>query len=139
MISEFRPECTVNLWLEANGQPAKRAWVCAIEVAGKRIVTARKFLGIVSVEEAEASVLLFGLRRVRRLLQEKVEVRGNFPVEGMLGKAKAVGRRGEPDLQSERAEITSIWESIRLVRGARITPADGALLAEEAKKVFRRR
>jgi hypothetical protein len=73
------------------------------------------------------------------LLQEKVEVRANFPVEGMLGKAKNVGRRPGPDLQSERAEITSIWESIRLIRGARISAGAGSLLAEEAKKVFRRR
>lgn len=139
MISEFRPECTVNLWLEANGQPAKRAWLCSLEVAGKRVLVARKFLGIVSVEEAELNALLFGLRRARRLLQEKVEVRANFPVEGVLEAKKNPGRRTGPDLQSGKEEAAQIWASIRLIRGGRLDPSSAAFLAEEAKKAFRRR
>ncbi|MGE3261239.1 MAG: hypothetical protein AB7K68_05630 [Bacteriovoracia bacterium] len=138
MISEFKADCTVNLWVEANGNPAKRAWVCALQIDGKRLIVARKFLGIVSGEEAEFSALLFGLRRARRLLQEKVDVLANFPLEGMTEVRKSSGRRGGPDLQSEREEVAQIWSSIRLKRGGKLAPENAAFLAEEAKKAFRR-
>ncbi|MGZ3695332.1 MAG: hypothetical protein ACXWQO_14535 [Bdellovibrionota bacterium] len=138
MITEFKADCTVNLWLEANGQPAKRAWICSVEIAGKRLIVARKFLGIVSVEEAEHLALLFGLRRACRLLQEKVDVLANFPVEGITDGAKKPGRRGGPDLQSVREEIAKLWSSIRLKRTGKLKPESATFLAEEAKKIFRR-
>jgi hypothetical protein len=138
MISEFKADCTVNLWVEANGQPARRGWICSLAIDGKSLIVARKFLGIVSVEQAEFSALLFGLRRARRLLQDKVDILANFPVEGMTEFRKKTGRRGEPDLQSERAEVAEIWAAIRLKRAGKLKPESATFLAEEAKKAFRR-
>lgn len=139
MISEFKADCTVNLWIEASGHPTKFAWACAIEVDEKRILTLRKFLGMISVDEAETSALLVGLRRARRLLQEKVEVRANFPLEGRFDGKKNSGRRRGPDLQSEWEEISALWTGTRLIRAGKLDPRHAKILADEARKMFRRR
>lgn len=134
MMQEFKADCTINLRLDDGGRQGKYSWSCELDIGGKKIVTAKRFLGAVSRAEAEAGVVLFGLRQAQRLLQEKVELHANFPVEGIAEKKAFTSRGRGPDLQSERNEIAQLWAGFRLKR---IGPAK-AVHVNGGKEKFRR-
>ena len=118
-MTDFHPDCTINLHLELRGKPAKLAWVCSIShPKSGRIVLARRFLGLVSPEEAQLRALLFGLRQTGRLLQEKVEAAATFPLESWLGEVEP--RRLAPELKPLREEARRLWDGFRYRRIARL-------------------
>lgn len=137
-MQDFNADCTIKVWVEALGKPAKLAWACEIAVGGRSLVRARKFLGIVPREEAELSACVFGVSQAARLLQEKVELRASFSAEDTWEKRASPGRGRGPDLQSERTKLARLWNGIRLRRVARLTPAEASAIGAEAKKAFRR-
>lgn len=137
-MTDFRPDCTINLHVEPRGKPAKIAWSCSLAHAKRgRIVVARRFLGLVSREEAQLRALLFGLRQAARLLQEKVEIAATFPVEEWL--ADESPRRLAPELKPLREEAARFWMGFRYRRVARMAEPEARPLREEAEKAFRRR
>jgi hypothetical protein len=137
-MTDFRPDCIINLHLELQGKPAKVAWSCSIEHSKRgRIVHARRFLGLVSREEAELKALLFGLRQTARLLQEKVVVAATFPVEAYL--ADVPPRRLPPELKGAREEALRFWTGFRLRRIGRVAGDEARQLRDDAEKSFRRR
>lgn len=136
-MTDFHPDCTINILLLAQGRPAKYVWVCSLVTRESvRLVTARRFAGIVSREQAEASALLFGMKQAERLLQEKVQLSADFQpfTEGHSG-----GRHKDPGVQLMKAEAEKIWSSFRLRKMARIAPDEERLLKEEAEKGFARK
>jgi hypothetical protein len=139
-MTEFHADCTINIHLEARGQPAKLAWSCSLVYAKRgRIVLARGFLGKMGREEAELAALGFGLAQAHRLQQEKVDLAATFPVEGIDGDGKRAGRTAAPGIKSKRSELMESWQRFRLRRIARINPEEAQLLRETAGKAFERK
>jgi hypothetical protein len=137
-MTDFRPDCTINLHCELRGKPAKIAWSCSIVHPKRgRIVVARRFLGLVSREEAQLRALLFGLREAARLLQEKVEATATFPVEEWLGEEGP--RRLAPELKPLREEAARCWAGFRYRRAGRMSGEEALALRGEAENAFRRR
>lgn len=137
-MTDFRPDCTINLHVEARGKPAKVAWVCSITHARRgRLVLARRFLGLVPRGEAELRALLFGLRETQRLLQEKVEVAATFPLDGLLGE-EIRGRRVPAELAPLREDATRLWNAFRLHRCGRLEGGEALALREDGERAFLR-
>ena len=107
-MTDFKPDCTINLHVELRGKPAKIVWCCSMEQArAGRVILARRFLGLVNREEAELQVLLFGMRQAARFLQEKVEIRASFSAEDHLLKERS-GNRTPQELKPLRAEAVRL-------------------------------
>jgi hypothetical protein len=137
-MTDFRPDCIINLHAEFRGKPAKVAWACSIEHAkAGRVVAARRFLGVVPRDEAEISAVLFGLRQASRFLQEKVELRATFSLEGKLG--GGTGRPPPRELRPAHDEAARLWEGFRLRRTGRVSPDEALALREEAEKAYLRK
>jgi hypothetical protein len=135
-MADFKPDCTINLHVEARGKPAKLAWSCSVSHARSgRLALARRFIGLSSREETELRALLFGLRQASRLLQEKVEVAATFGLDGRLDDS----RRVPPELKPLRDEAHRLWEGFRYRRIGKLSPAVSRELGEEAEKAYRRR
>jgi hypothetical protein len=139
-MTEFRADCTINVHIEARGNPAKFAWSCSI-LYGKRgrVVIARGFLGKSGREEAELAALAFGIGQALRLKQEKVDLAGTFALEGILDAEKPSGRGASESVRLKKRELISVWQGFRLRRVATIRPEEANLLREEAGKAFGRK
>jgi len=139
-MTEFRPECTINLHVESQGKPAKLAWSCSIaHHRSGRVACARKFLGIVPREEAELHALLFGLEQAKRLLQEKVEIAAAFSLKELL-EGEARGARGmSPERKAMREGARREWETFRLRRISPLGREEQAFLRDLAEGAYRRR
>jgi hypothetical protein len=134
-MQDFHPECTINLLIQAQGRPSKYVWACSILTRNSvRLVFARRFLGMVSREQAEWNALLFGLRQAERLQQEKVQLSSSFSLS--LG---AAGKLRCPELQSLKAQAEGIWNGFRLRKTGKIDPAEEDFLKESAAKAFSRK
>jgi hypothetical protein len=137
-MTDFRPDCTINLHVELRGKPAKLAWACSITHPRRgRLVLARKFVGVVPREEAEISALLFGLRQASRFLQEKVEVAASFSVDRLLAGGESA--RAAPEVRAIREEAKRRWEEFRLRRSGSLTPLEAVALRAEAERSYRSR
>lgn len=138
-MTDFRPDCTINLHVELRGKPAKVSWACSIAI-GKHgtVVMARRFLGIVSRDEAELAALLFGLAQAQRLQQEKVEIAATFSLDGRLADDGGA-RRLPPELRPRRDEAARIWSSFRLAKEGRVAPERALALREAAVGAFARK
>ncbi|HEY8280646.1 MAG TPA: hypothetical protein VIH99_13535 [Bdellovibrionota bacterium] len=138
-MTEFRPDCIINLHVEARGRPEKLAWACTI-VHAKRgvLVAARKFLGLFPRETAETEALLFGLGQAARLLQEKVEVAATFPLDRMLTD-NISGRRIPPGLKLKSEEIAKVWSGFRFKRITDLRGTEAEGLREDAEKAYERK
>lgn len=140
MMQEFKPDCTINLHLESKGKPSKYAWVCSVSSdKQKNIVVARGFLGITSIELAQALALQFALRFAENLRREKVWLCTSFPAEGMLIDDKKIKKSSRPqEARLQLEEVKKIWESIRLKRWKKIEEKDLKFLREEVNASFAR-
>lgn len=95
---------------------------------------ARKFLGIVSRDQAEWSALLFGLKQAERLQQEKVQLCSGFNLS-----LDSPGKHRDPEVQLKKAEAEGIWKSFRLSKTGRVDPEEEAFLQREVAKAFSRK
>ncbi len=97
---------------------------------------ARKYSADLSRENAEREALLFGLQQTQRLLQEKVDVAANFPLEGMLPAGeKMPGRPKGTGVNLKLGEqIAKAWLSFRLRRVTRMVAAEAEFLRKEASQ-----
>lgn len=139
-MNDFKADCTINLHVESRGNPAKQVWVCSITHAKRgRVLLSRKFLGIVSRDEAEMLALRFGIKQALRLLQEKVDVAATFPLESHLKLENSPGRGRTPELKLLREELVSYWGDFRLKRVAKLLPSEAAVLQDNAEKAFQRK
>lgn len=136
-MTDFRPECIINLHVEIRGKPARLSWACSItrEKHG-RVVLARKLLGDVPREEAEIAALEFGFAQANRFQQEKVEVTATFPLESTL---EGSGRKLPPDLKPRREGVLKAWKGFRLHKIGRMTGPEALALREAAEKASLRR
>ncbi len=138
-MTDFRPDCIINLHVETRGKPAKLAWSCSLSHAKQgQIVLACRFLGFVTREEAELKSLLFGLRQASRLLQEKVELRSTFSLEEILNEQGRTRRKLVPELRPFREESVRLWGSFRHSRHGRLEGAEALVLQKEAENAYRR-
>ena len=138
-MTDFKPECTINLHVELRGKPAKFAWACSLSQERKgRVVLARRFLGLVTREQAELGALLFGLRQAQRFLQEKVEVAATFPLMDLTGGGSGT-RRTAPELRALQGETARIWDSFRLKRIGRMGGEEALPLQEAAELAYQRK
>jgi len=134
-MQEFKPDCTINLLIQSQGRPAKYVWACSLVTRDSvRLVMARKFMGIVSRDEAEWSAMLFGLSQARRLLQEKVHLCSEY--SGILQEA---GKLRDPRIQSMKAKAQDIWSTFRLRKIGKIASDEEVALKEEAARAFSRK
>jgi len=134
-MQDFHADCTINLLIQAQGNPGKYAWVCSLVTRESvRLVLARKFLGIVSREQAEWSAILFGLRQAERLQQEKVQLCTEFNLS-----LESSSKHRDPEIQSKKVQAEDIWKFFRLSKMGRPAPAELAFLKEELAKAFSRK
>jgi len=133
-MTDFRPECIINLHVEIRGKPGRMAWACSItrEKHG-RVVLARALLGEVPREEAELAALEFGFSQANRFQQEKVEVTATFPLESTL---EGSGRKLAPELKIRRESVLKAWKGFRLHKLGRMTGPEALALREAAEKAF---
>lgn len=135
-MTGFKADCTINFHVENRDKAGKLAWSCSIvHYKRGRVVLAGKMAGHVPREEAELEAVLFGLKQTHRLLQEKVDVAANFPLQGILPEKvhpvqKQKKERGKRDLLRE--DIGKAWGDFRLKRIVRMTNEEAELLRKEA-------
>jgi hypothetical protein len=136
-MTDFRPECIINLHVEIRGKPGRISWACSItrEKHG-RVVLARKLLGEGLREEAELAALEFGFAQANRFQQEKVEVTATFPLESTL---EGSGRKLSPGLKPRREAVLKAWMGFRLRKLGRMEGPEALALREAAEKAFVRR
>lgn len=135
-MQDFHADCTINLLVQSQGKPGKYAWVCSLVTRNSvRLLTARRFLGMVSREEAELSCALFGLAQTARLQQEKVQICADFsiPLDAAAGKHRV------PEIQLKRAEAVAIWAGFRLKKIGRVSAEENEFLRAEVAKAFSRK
>jgi hypothetical protein len=133
-MTGFKADCTINLHVESRGKTGKLAWACSIvHHRLGRIILARKYSADLSKEGAEQEALLFGLQQTQRLLQEKVDVSANFPLQGILPEENLPGRGKRGGLKSKLGEdIAKAWTSFRLRRVTRMAADEAEFLRKEA-------
>ena len=136
-MTDFRPECIINLHVEIRAKPARIAWACSItrEKHG-RVVLARKLMGEAPREEAEIAALEFGFAQANRFMQEKVEVTATFPLESTL---EGSGRKLTPQLKPRRENVVKAWKAFRLRKLGKMVGPEALALRESAEKAFVRR
>lgn len=94
---------------------------------------ASKHAGDMSRSEAEQQALLFGLQQTHRLLQEKVDVASNFPMQGMLPEENRAGRGKAAGLKSKLGEdIVKAWTDFRLRRIVKMAEDEATILRKKA-------
>lgn len=133
----FKADCTINIHVDARDKSGRFTWACSVvHYKRGRVVLASRNAGQVPKAEAEREALLFGLAQTHRLLQEKVDLCANFPLQGMLPRQeeKPSGRPGKPGVESKGDELLRAWEGFRLRRIARMEPGEAELLRKEAAK-----
>jgi hypothetical protein len=131
-MQDFHADCIINILLQAQGKPAKYAWICSLSTRNSvRLVWARKFMGLVNREEAEWAAALFGLEQAQRLQQEKVQFSAGFSAPD-----PRAGKLRDPRIQSMKARAEKIWESFRLKKEGRISAEEETFLRDEVGKVF---
>lgn len=136
-MQDFHPDCTINLLVQSQGKPGKYAWVCSLVTRDSvRLLSARRFLGIVNREEAEWACALFGLEQAARLQQEKVQLCADF---SLLLDPAAGGKHRDPSIQSKKAEAGALWASFRLRKLGKISAEEDGFLRQEAMKAFSRK
>ncbi|MGZ3650592.1 MAG: hypothetical protein ACXVB9_20865 [Bdellovibrionota bacterium] len=139
-MTDFKPDCTINLHVEARTKPAVCAWVCSIShVKCGRVVLARKTLGDVPRPEAELEVLHYGLAQALRFQQEKIVVTATFPLGAWLGESKRSGGAGKPEFKAKREAVARAWATFRLKKINRMDAPDEKSLREEAENAFPRK
>lgn len=136
-MTDFHPDCTINILVTGQGRPAKLVWVCSLVMRdGTRLVTARKFTGIASREQVEWTATLFGLRQATRLQQEKVQIRSEFSLPGIH--VSPASRLRDPALQLMREDAERLWTGFRLRKTGRLDEKEAEYLRNEAASGFRR-
>jgi hypothetical protein len=134
-MQDFNADCTINLLVLSQGKPGKYVWACSLLTRKSvRLVLARRFMGMVSSEEAEWNAVFFGLSQAARLQQEKVELSATFPLS--IG-VDSKGRR--PEIQWKKAEAEHLWSSFRLKKTGKIHAEEERFLREEAMRAFSRK
>lgn len=134
-MQDFHADCTINLFLRAQGKPGKYAWVCSLVTRNSvRLVLARRFLGIVSREKAEWQAALFGLEQAARLQQEKIQLCANFSLSLEPG-----SKHRDPEIQSKKAEAEALWATFRLRKMGKLDAGEEEALSAEAMKAFSRK
>lgn len=116
-MQDFHPDCIINILVAGHGRPAKFSW--AIKIATREqvsLVEATRFLGIVSPDEAGWAALVYSLRQVERLQQEKVMIATDIAYPALTA-AKA-SRSRDPKIQLIIDEAVAIWRGIRLTKMA---------------------
>jgi hypothetical protein len=136
-MTGFKADCTINLHVENRGKTGRLTWCCSVVHHSRgRIVLARKLADDLSREDAQREAVLFGLQQTQRLLQEKVDIAANFPVEGMLPEGENMPGRGKgggvKSKQAMSEDIAKAWLSFRLRRVTRMAADEAELLRKEA-------
>lgn len=137
-MQEFNPECTINLYLESRGKPAKSAWCCSLTgESGARILVATKFLGKAPFEGSVVGALHFGLAQATRLRMEKVHLATDLPVEGVIAPEKKTRPR-DAALEPVMRECADAWAAFRLRKLKKLPVDERDFLRNEAEKFFKR-
>jgi len=83
----------------------------------------------------EKEAVLFGLQQTHRLLQEKVDVAANFPLQSILPDENLAGRGKGGGVKSKLSEdIVKAWLGFRLRRVTRMAADEAELLRKEANQ-----
>ncbi len=135
-MTGFKADCTINFYVGSLDKAGRMAWGCSIiHFKRGRVVLAAKKMGNVAKEEAQLEAVLFGLQQTKRLLQEKVDVAANFPLQIFLpetGKAPGNKKKSEGKLALLREDVERAWEGFRLRRIVRLATEESEILRLES-------
>lgn len=133
-MQDFHADCIINVLVKGFGKPSKHSWVAELCTRNSvSIVSAFKFEGMKSFEEAEANAIQWALQQAQSLLQEKIEIK---LLSDFNFSPYKPGKNHNPALSLKRKDILNLWEGFRLKKTSRLHSNEEQVLCQRLEEAF---